>query len=101
MLKCKTTRDYFEKYCNMRARTGVSFLNSNLMGTKEELTRMFKEDPALNQIPLKKMDAYYPIYKDLWPGLSMAESVCLIKHSLIYQVIGAVPEFTDEGPQEI
>jgi hypothetical protein len=65
------------------------------MGTKEQLTEMFDEDPNLNQIPLKKLDAYYPIYRDLWPGLSLAESVCLIKYSLIYQVIGATPEFID------
>lgn len=96
MLKCKTTRAHFEKYCSMRSKTGVSFLNTTIFGTKEELTKLFLEDQHLNQIPLDKLDAYYPYYINLWPGLAESESVCLIKHSLIYQVIGAVPEFTDE-----
>jgi hypothetical protein len=95
MLKCKTSREYFEKYCHMRKMTGVSFLNTTIFGTKEELTKLFLEDPNLNQIPHSRMDCYHPRYRELWPGLSLAECTCLIKHSLVYQVIGAVPEFTD------
>lgn len=92
---CKTTRKHFEKYCEMRSLMGVSFLNSNLMGTKAQLTKLFLEDPNLNQIPLSEFDKYYPTYKRLRPGISLAECCCIIKHSLIYQVIGAKPEFID------
>jgi hypothetical protein len=95
MLACKTTRDYFEKYCFMRNKTGVSFLNTTLFGTKEELTRLFNEDSNLGQIPLSKFLAYHSHYSTLWPGLTSEDTICLIKHSLIYQVIGAAPEFTD------
>ena len=96
MLKCKTTRDHFEKYCFMRNKTGVSFLNTTLFGTKEELIRLFNEDPNLGQIHRGKFFAYHSHYSTLWPGLTSEDTICLIKHSLIYQVIGAAPDFTDD-----
>ena len=92
---CKTTRAHFEKFCAMRNAMGVSFLNSDRLGTKAQLTKMFIEDPLLNQIPLGVLDKYYPYYSSIRPSISKAEAVCVIKHSLIYQVIGATPEFID------
>jgi hypothetical protein len=96
MLKCKTNREHFEKFCFIRAKTGVSFLNTDLFGTKEELTKLFLEDPTLNQISPDRFEYYHDRYKALWVGITLEETGHLIKHSLIYQVIGATPEFTDE-----
>jgi hypothetical protein len=95
MLISRTSRSRFEKFCAMRSSMGVSFLNSDLFGTKAQLLKLFQEDSTLSQIPASEFDKYHSIYKDLRPGITMEETVCLIKHSLIYQVIGAVPEFID------
>lgn len=92
---CKTTRSHFEKFCTMRRSMGVSFLNSDLMGTKEKLTQMFMKDPSLDKIPTEAFVPYWNEYRKRHPSISLGEAVGVIKHSLIYQVIGAIPEFID------
>lgn len=92
-MKNLTTREHYEKYRNLKLQIGVSFKDSCYFGTKEELTELFKEDPNLNQIPLHKFDYYQPFYNKRLHPVTLSECVCLIKHCLIYEVIGAEPEF--------
>jgi hypothetical protein len=72
---------------------GVSFLNSDLFGTKVALTKLFEKDPTLSSIPLRMYAPYYEVYTERFPGISLEDSINVIKHSIIYQVIGATPEF--------
>jgi hypothetical protein len=73
-----------------------------MFASKERLLKLFQEDEHLNNIPLEVFDAYFPVLKmyhreevkKFGPD-SFAENCCMYKHALIYQVIGAEPEFTD------
>jgi hypothetical protein len=94
-LTCKTTRAHFEKFCAMRKQMGVSFLNSNDFGSKLSLIKLFQKDPLLESIPTKMFEPYHNAYQKIKPDITMRDSADVIKHSLIYQVIGATPEFVD------
>jgi len=89
----RVSEEHFEKFAKLKKRFGVSFKDLDAFGTKEQLQKLFDEDEHLNQIPLKKFDAYAPWYQrwDMGDGTSMslAEVTCLIKHCLITEVIGA------------
>ena len=95
-LKNKTTREHFEKYKNLKLLIGVSFRDCDSFGTKEELTELFKEDPNLNQISLHRFEAFQPFYNKRLHPVTLSECVCLIKYCLIYEIIGAEPEFVGE-----
>ncbi len=97
-LTCKTSRDFYDTYVNLSATHGFRFSESNLsmLGIKnvQTLRDMFASDPNLNQIPLATVDNV-----SAWicrrAGLSLSQGCCLVKHSLIYHVLNATPEFTD------
>lgn len=99
-IKHKTTREHYEKYQAMKIRLGVSYDGSTLFGSKKHLIELYKEDPLLNNISLYRFDGMYGYLRSAaiqagYKCFSMAENTCLAKHCLIYEVIGAEPEFTD------
>lgn len=101
-LVCRTTHQHYEKYQAMLENLHINLIGSKCFPSKDRLVELFILDPALNNILLKKFDGFYPslrMYqrdkvKEFGPH-SLAENTCLYKHALIYQVIGAEPEFTD------
>jgi len=96
--KHKTARAHYEKYRGMAKRTGVSLLKSTAFGTKEQLERLYKADPLLNNIPLYRFDAYFVFAPRIDGGpVSLAENTCMYKHLLIYEVLGCVPEFVERS----
>jgi len=97
----RTTREHYEKYKEMKEKMGITFKDSNIFGPREVLIDEFKSDEHLNGIPLRHFDAYYSLYgqharRAGYLYYSLAENTSLIKHCLIYEVIGAIPQFTDE-----
>ena len=88
----KASKSHYEKYRDMAKSAGVSFKRDKKpMGyTRDELIELYKKDQHLNNIPLRKFDAMtnmlnaYHVVKR-----TLAEGVCLYKHLLIYEVIGA------------
>jgi hypothetical protein len=109
MLTNKTTKEFYEKYEAMKKRlhiymtTGTALFADTLkhfyIADISELLTMYEADKNLNNIPLRYFDSlYYTLHmyhpKEA-PG-SLSENTCLYKHCLIYDVLGAEPEFTDE-----
>jgi hypothetical protein len=101
MLKCKTTRTHYDEMCQIYSYFATLIPRSDRFGTKIELTRMFRTDRNLCQIPLAQIDAFYPMTQPKNPlgngfdTLSKSQFVSVVKHYLIYHVIGAQPEFTE------
>jgi len=92
----KTSRSHYEKYRDMARRADVTLLESTSFGTGEQLGRLYKADPLLNNIPLRKFDVYYIWTARIEGGpRSLSENTCMYKHLLIYEVLGYTPEFTD------
>ena len=95
----KTTRQHYEKYRDMAKATGVTLKDCKAFGSKAQLERKFDADPLLNNIPLRKFDVYFSWVRRSRRNpngpMSLAENCCLYKHLLTYEIIGAVPEFTD------
>jgi len=91
-----TTRAHYEKYRDMAARAHVTLKDSTSFGTPDQLRSLYAKDQHLNNIPLARFDALYPWMRRVAGGpQSMAENCCMYKHLLIYEIIGAVPNFTD------
>ena len=90
---CKTTRQHYEKYKELAQKAGVSLKDCKSFGGKKKLTRLFLEDENLNQFPLQKFDVYFSFHLRTLKRFSLAENTCMYKHLLIYEVIGAIPEF--------
>lgn len=111
MLEKNTTREHFEKYRDLAKKlhvtfdTGSDFMNiPTRCGLPSKVqhsgrccwTHLFQRDPNLNNISLSRWDSYaisLKVYNPLARGLSIAESVCLAKHLVVYQLVGAVPIF--------
>ena len=94
-MRNKTTIEHYHKYQRIKKNLGVSFKGSILFGSKESLVKMFIKDNNLNQIPLHNFDSMFFIYNKKGGCKSLAECTCFIKHCLIYDIIGAEPEFID------
>ena len=96
MFKDLTTKEHYEKYQKIADMSGISFENlDRILGyTKSDMILKYKENRHLNNIPLNQWDilaSHMRIYYD--KPLSLAEKVCLAKHCVVYQFIGAIPEF--------
>jgi len=97
----KTTRSHYEKYKEMARDCHVTFKNKEfpMDRTKETIIELFKRDNHLNNIPLYEFDSYFYVGKFYhgreWIPSSLAENVCMYKHLLIYEVVGAEPVFVD------
>jgi hypothetical protein len=93
----KTSKEYYEKYSNLAKEIGISYKGLKEINfgpqcyTKEELIEKFKEDKNLNNIPLKYWDEKCILYCSV--RITLAEKVCLLKHLVIYDIIGAIPKF--------
>jgi len=98
----KTSRSHYEKYEQLSQKMGRSYkrMQEIYFGshryTKEDLIEKFKEDSVLNNISLKLWDEKtYTFGPSGNYHLSLGEKVCLLKHLVIYDIIGAVPEFEE------
>ena len=94
-MKNKTTSEHYHKYKKMKENLGVIFKEGTAFGSKEHIKQLFLEDPHLNQYPLYMFDSYFYLFRREGGCRSLAECTCLVKHCLIYDVVGAEPEFTD------
>lgn len=93
-MKHKTTREYYEKYSQLCARVGLTLKGSLLPQFQRPfLEEAYKKDKALNTIPMRIFDAFYPFMLHHIPTLSYAENVCMYKHLLLHEVLGFEPEF--------
>ena len=97
----KTTKEHFEKFRDMANEAGISFKRSKeYMGfTKEQLLKLYIEDNNLNNIPLIEFDSYYLVLPNCVRKIvtNFADNCCLYKHLLIYEVLGIIPVFTNNG----
>ena len=97
----KTTKEHFEKFRDMANEAGISFKRSKeYMGfTKEQLLKLYIEDNHLNNIPLIEFDSYYLVLPNYVRKIvtNLADNCCLYKHLLIYEVLGIIPVFTNNG----
>ena len=104
----QTAKQHYEKYNALAAELGVTLKHlaeSTFLGyTVGQLRVAFSQDPYLNNIPLRTWDnmAYAFLatggrgfQSKATPGrsLSLGEVVCLYKHLVIYDLIGATPDF--------
>lgn len=103
--KHKTTKAYYEKYAKISREAKIRVQVSTdpngekvtSFGKVAWIRRGYNSDPHLNFIPLKRFDSLYAYHRGIPKGpSSLAENVCVLKHSLIYDVLGMEPEFTDE-----
>jgi len=100
----KTTKEHYEKYRNLVKKMGVCLNPDDLsmfgLSGVDDLRERFKVDEHLNNVPLQVFDFLYYVMlrnarKNGYKGYSLAENTSMYKHALIYQVLGAIPEFTD------
>lgn len=97
-MKHKTTKEHYEKY-KQKVEDAHIYLDGHCLGyDKEYLQRFYDRDPILNNIPLHEWDqivyAYWH-YQGKEVIQTLAEGVCAYKHAVVYQLLGAEPEFTD------
>jgi hypothetical protein len=100
--KNRTTRQHYEKYKALAERAGVSMNNQIFrvgcaLGTAASIRGMYDKHKDFREIPLNWFHAYLPTIKRNLPGesVSLADNYCILVHFLIYDVVGAEPEFTD------
>ena len=101
----KSTKNHYQKYSDMAKVLHMSYKNKTSMFeySKEQLIEKFKEDENLNNIPLQKWDnqaLFIPNIKFNGFTLSISEKVYLLKHLVIYDIIGAIPELRDNYFEE-
>jgi hypothetical protein len=92
-----TTRAHYEKYRRMQDYLPVEL--QELLCPIQALRRLFMADPLLNNIPLARFDALYPAVRhalqEAGVRVTMAESVCALKHMLVYRCLGEKPRFIE------
>lgn len=87
-LVARTTQEHYDKYARLSEHvpTGLAPYSKDV----EKLRELFLADEHLNNIPLRNFDAMvYSVRQYAGKGLSIAESCCILKHILIYRVLGA------------
>lgn len=90
-----TTKQHYEKYAALCDLHGVRVRNdSTLFNSVDFLMELYKEDKHLNNIPLKKFDAI-ALHLPIPRSISLSERVCMLKHSLFYDVLGLTPEYVE------
>jgi hypothetical protein len=98
-----TTLEHYEKYREMLKDSGLAVTDLGSLHVKslDALIVRYLQDRALNSIPLRHFDLLYIGYRVYnsrpKPGAprTNAEYVCCLKHYLIYNVLGLVPEFEE------
>jgi hypothetical protein len=99
----KTTKEHFNKYeaaYNEMKAKGINLESQaiSLIPVKqplELLETMFKQDNILNNIPLKKFDALFPMNLMILKKFSLADNTCVLKHTMIYKLLKVEPIFED------
>lgn len=94
MYNPKTTKQHYFKYEELLNKKPSLFemgADSYMSRSVGEWEKLYRRDVNLNNVPL----AYFDVRFIAGLGLSMAESVCLHKHIIIYKLLGKTPEFTD------
>jgi len=103
----KMRRAHYEKYRDLAKELHVTLTKTHdFMGIKNEpcesgdcgkcWTCLYREDRHLNNVPLRRWDAQaFALFgfnrraREL--GLSLSEGVCLYKHLVTYEIVGAEP----------
>ena len=87
----ETTKEHFDKFEAMSDH--VDF-NPNIWPKGESLKKLFLEDKHLNNIPLGSFDRFFnPPIKGTQGPKSLSDNTCVLKHILIYKVLGCEPIF--------
>ena len=113
-IKHKTSKHHYEKYAQMAKDAGVTLLNTrnflgyNHMKCNQSLAGhvgcgrcwgcMYIQDNALNSVPLRQFDMLverFQLYHRHRVIKSLGDGVCMYKHLVIFEILGAEPEFTD------
>ncbi len=102
------TREHYEKYARL-AECVPDEVVDNLyddpncphlpMHNIWNLQWLHATDEHLNNIPLKRFDAKFPVVQKLirtakltpHGGLSLANNVCILKHILVFRILGVEP----------
>ncbi len=97
------TKEHYEKYARL-AECVPDKVTEGLYEHPYEsniynLTYLYGVDRHLNNIPLKRFDRKFPIVQRLvrqakrtpHGGLSLDNNVCILKHILIFRVLGVEP----------
>jgi len=110
MIQTNTTHRHYEKYARMARLSQVTLKDSTTFDRAVARVRGVEKDhdivggeltDLLNKFTrLSTFDAYFGwtrwSYKNLDGPKSLAENVCMYKHLIAYELLGAVPAFTDE-----
>lgn len=93
----KTTQAHYDKYEAMFQEAKekgwlVDKLAKHITSSLPRTQMALDADPHLNDIPLARFDAYYHIARQHFPTISLAENTCLLKHALLYHVMGCTFE---------
>ncbi|NIQ88628.1 MAG: hypothetical protein GWN93_05935 [Deltaproteobacteria bacterium] len=114
----KTTRRHYEKYRDMAKESGVTLLRTrDFLGYSHTRCNhwlmpkdiaypkcgkcwrcLYDQDRALNSVPLSKWDTMvvsFQVYHQHRVVKTLAEGVCMYKHLVIYEILGAEPVFDD------
>lgn len=108
------TREHYEKYarlseCVPDEVTSDLFENVGIVKNEYDptsLTNLYSMDEHLNNIPLSRFDVKFPIVRRLvceakmtpHGGLSLANNVCILKHILIFRILGVdTPPYEDNN----
>lgn len=94
-----TSREHYEKYENLVSKLGIKAESDEFMGhNKQYWTDQFERDQSLNRHHLSHFDSqdYWvrnAAYRSGLKSWSLCESVCCLKHIIIYQLLGVEPSY--------
>ena len=93
----KTTIEHFEKYEALYHKMKAMGINLeaqalSLIPVKnplELLETMYKDDNILNNIPLRKFDALFPMNLQILRSFSLCDNTCVLKHTMTFKLLKA------------
>jgi hypothetical protein len=102
------SKEHYDKYAAMSANaptlTGAVVLGQVGCRDIEELTQLAVKDHLLNDIPLGRFDAYHWANTQRFgkgSKLWILDNICLMKHILLFQVLGVTPVFLSKPYTEM
>ena len=101
-IKHPITKAHYARYETYRTQMGMSLTDNVYFGTREDLDKKYREDPELKNIPLDYFLPYHIPFMDRaqrigLPFWGISRTIDLLKHCIIFQILDAIPVFTDEG----
>jgi hypothetical protein len=93
----KMHREHYEKYERMSRECGIRVTvkdGKTVFGTVDHLRKLYEADHLLNNIPLLVFDGFHGHHRQIkseFRPRSLADTTCVLKHSIIYHVLGIQP----------